>query len=244
MSTYQSQLDEVIERAKAQGWQQRDTTGKHYQLFAPDGKGIVTVGRTATDRHAFQNFMSEMKRNGYQPPDDREELLDKRAQGSARKKILDYALKHPDAIITTQDMVALTGTRANNVHVALARLWGSEHLTKLQLGQYKLNASHPDVVKGQPAEPKPEPEPEPETATNGTADPMKVDLFQRTIAPVVELPSSSDEAKRIVDDLLALASRIERWGEDVHRREAAVAKRERKLRALLSELEDDAGDAP
>jgi hypothetical protein len=159
MSTIQAQIEGVIAHAtKEQGWQLRDTSGKHYQLFGPGG-AIVTVGRNSTERHAFENFMSEMKRKGYKPPDDREELMEKRESKTARGRLLEYFRKNPDAIVTPQDAIAITGLSSAAIHVALTKLWGSEHIKKLGHGQYRYNAALPDA------------EPPPPPASNGAAEP-------------------------------------------------------------------------
>lgn len=53
---------ELIRKAKQQGWGYR--RGKHHILYAPDGRGIVTVSVTPSTGRAMKNCLAQMRRMG------------------------------------------------------------------------------------------------------------------------------------------------------------------------------------
>lgn len=226
MSTFENQVLDVIKHAEAQGWRAARSNSNHHQLYPPQGIGVVTVPQKCGESHTFQNFLAAMKRYGYQPPDDRADLLAKRAEKAerqtARVRIEEYARANPDAVVTPQDLVTITGLGANTVQGAIGKLWSDGILRKLQHGQYQLDPSH--------ALPAPEP----------VSPEVPVALPEPTAPEPPPLPLA-DEGARIVDDLLALVARVEAWAVRVSEREARVTERERKLRDLLHSIESEGG---
>ncbi len=63
---------ELIEEAQRQGWRAERTQRGHWQLFAPDGRTIVTLPGTPSDWRAFRNTIAQMRRAGFRwPPEGR-----------------------------------------------------------------------------------------------------------------------------------------------------------------------------
>lgn len=137
MSTYQRQVADVIKQATAQGWRERESHGDHHQLFAPDGKGIVTTPRNTTEHRAFANFMADMKRHGFMIPSDRERLMADRANKTARQRLLAYGEKHPDGIITPQDVALILKVSATAAQQAIGKLFDEGRLVRVSHGQYR-----------------------------------------------------------------------------------------------------------
>lgn len=58
------EVRKLISLAEEQGWRVELKKGGHYRLYSPDGKTIVTAGSTPSDRRAYQNIKSDLKRGG------------------------------------------------------------------------------------------------------------------------------------------------------------------------------------
>lgn len=57
-------LSTLLRLARLQGWTVKHTLGGHYKLFAPDGEGLVVVGRNLGGPRAIKNVVAELKRHG------------------------------------------------------------------------------------------------------------------------------------------------------------------------------------
>jgi hypothetical protein len=53
----------VIAALIAQGW--RVERGKHYKAFSPDGKTLVILSITPSDRRGLLNAISQLRRAGF-----------------------------------------------------------------------------------------------------------------------------------------------------------------------------------
>lgn len=62
--SYKKDLKELLKEADEQGWRVKDKT-KGYMLLAPDGITQVMVHKTASDSHALDNAVSEMRNAGF-----------------------------------------------------------------------------------------------------------------------------------------------------------------------------------
>lgn len=63
-------IDQIIRRAKHQGWRVDVGGSGHYRFFAPDGKGLVTVARSPSDHRAILNIEADLRRAGLVLDDD------------------------------------------------------------------------------------------------------------------------------------------------------------------------------
>jgi len=128
MSSMKKDVEAVIAAAAAQGWRCSRTASNHHQLYSPDKHTIVVVSDKTTDSHAFNNFLSEMRKGGYVECDARpathslgEALLEARTQPPAARAAHEPAsprkLTIPQIVIpflerdgkhsTTEDLVML-----------------------------------------------------------------------------------------------------------------------------------------
>lgn len=57
--------DEIRRASEQQGWRWTRTKRGHWQGYAPDGRTIVTVGGTPSDRRALDNALARMRRAGF-----------------------------------------------------------------------------------------------------------------------------------------------------------------------------------
>lgn len=55
--------EQLIRSALRQGWRVR--RGKHHVLYAPDGKSMVVIAATPSDRRSHLNTLAQMRRAGY-----------------------------------------------------------------------------------------------------------------------------------------------------------------------------------
>lgn len=58
-------LRKLIRAAERQGWTVQIGKAGHVKLFAPDGRTLVTMGSTESDRRALTNTVSRMRRAGF-----------------------------------------------------------------------------------------------------------------------------------------------------------------------------------
>lgn len=56
--------EKLIRQAVRAGWRVR--RGKHYVLYAPDGKSMVVCAVTGSDHRAYRNFLSRMRKAGWE----------------------------------------------------------------------------------------------------------------------------------------------------------------------------------
>jgi hypothetical protein len=59
------EIKELLAAAQKQGWRVEIGRGGHYKLFSPDGKCLVTMSSTPSDRHAIDNTVARMRRCGF-----------------------------------------------------------------------------------------------------------------------------------------------------------------------------------
>lgn len=63
----EKELREILREAERQGW--RVVRGsKHFKLYAPDGKTIVTAPTTPSDWRAIRDVIARMRRAGFRWP--------------------------------------------------------------------------------------------------------------------------------------------------------------------------------
>jgi len=65
MSGTAREIRELVARAQAQGWR-ADNRGNTIILYSPDGKTIVPIHRTPSDRNWCRQAERKMKRGGYE----------------------------------------------------------------------------------------------------------------------------------------------------------------------------------
>ncbi len=58
-------MQDVLAAAEKQGWRVRATNSGHYQLFAPNGRGIVTAAGTPGSARSVQKTVSRMRQHGF-----------------------------------------------------------------------------------------------------------------------------------------------------------------------------------
>lgn len=193
MSNKDKDLEELIDDAKRQKWGHRTTKEGHAQLFAPDGKGIVVFAGTPSDRRSFDNSLAEMKRLGYQLPDDRAQLMQKRKSHGVKREVIEYFRTHPTDVIETGALITIIRGKLgvavpdNTVFSALASLAVAETVTRVTRGYYRWNPDSP-LSKSLP-QVKPPPPPPP-------------------VAPKLFDPDAIDDEK-ILDEALVALSRVE-----------------------------------
>lgn len=62
------EVRELVREAKRQGWRVEQLKSGHIRLYAPDGKHIVHVSGTPSDRRTLANTIADMRRYGFQWP--------------------------------------------------------------------------------------------------------------------------------------------------------------------------------
>jgi len=59
-------FSKLIKMARKQGWEVKDSGGRHIKLIPPDPtKPIVTIARSASDWRAFKNALAQLRRSGF-----------------------------------------------------------------------------------------------------------------------------------------------------------------------------------
>ncbi len=90
----------VIKSAVAQGWRYDRTTSGHYRFYSPDRQTIVTTSGTPSDFRGFGNFLSEMKRGGFEMQDAKTRIK----YGAARKEIVAYLERNPNREVSRDEL--------------------------------------------------------------------------------------------------------------------------------------------
>ncbi len=82
--SFDSDLTKVIRRAEAQGFRHALTSSGHHQFFPPNGGRIITTGGTpGHDNRAWNNFMADLRRVGYQEDEATTSLGEKLSEAMA-----------------------------------------------------------------------------------------------------------------------------------------------------------------
>lgn len=55
----------LVKTLRQQGWRVDLLKGGHYRAYSPDGKGIVHIAGTPSDRRAMANTIAQLRRYGY-----------------------------------------------------------------------------------------------------------------------------------------------------------------------------------
>jgi hypothetical protein len=58
------EVKELLREAERQGWRV-ERRSRHYMLFAPDGKGKVTIASTPSTPRAITHSVARMRRYGF-----------------------------------------------------------------------------------------------------------------------------------------------------------------------------------
>lgn len=160
MSTYAQELEEIIDRAEQQGWQARDTQSGHKQLFAPDGRGIVVAPGTPSDHRSIDNFVADLKRHGYKPFNNTEELMAQRRVRGV-KGVIEAALReNPTKAFGIHELrdIALTklpGTAPNATDSALSNMVAAGRIERVSMGVYQWKPDLPGLEPVAQAVPAP-----------------------------------------------------------------------------------------
>lgn len=78
-------IRELVRLAIAQGWR-HSWTGANQHRLVPPGPGKIVIGpNTPSDMRAYDNFLAELKRNGFKEPNEREELLLRRRRRKEKR---------------------------------------------------------------------------------------------------------------------------------------------------------------
>jgi hypothetical protein len=65
MASYRKAAKRLLREAEAQGWRVKDKT-KGWMLMSPDGVTKVMIHKTASNHHALDNAISEMRAGGFE----------------------------------------------------------------------------------------------------------------------------------------------------------------------------------
>lgn len=207
MSSYEKDLDELVDDAERQGWRTERLSSGHVKFLAPDGKGTAMFAGTPSDHRAWLNSLAELKRHGYRPPDDRAELLAKRGSRGIVGAIRDYLRSIAPAVASIEEVTVVVSSKVPNVNQktvgqTLTNLYKQGDLVRAGHGMYRWAESLP-VAPVASASPPPPPSPD------------------------IELVVIDDE--RELDEALAALGRIEA----VVRKYKAIARQLAELKKAL-----------
>lgn len=59
------EVTKLLREARRQGWRV-EKRRKHYQLYSPDGRGIVNVPTTPSSRRTIMNRITRMRHYGFE----------------------------------------------------------------------------------------------------------------------------------------------------------------------------------
>jgi hypothetical protein len=106
MGSYAGEVAKVQRLAEEQGFRVTRTTNGHYQFYAPNRKDIIVTGGTPGDGRSWNNFMSQMRRAGFDPsPGAKTSLGDALAEAKAPPQ--EQAV--PGLVATVRDAVRNRG---------------------------------------------------------------------------------------------------------------------------------------
>lgn len=183
MGSYAQDIDRIVKSATAQGFEIKRTNNGHVQFYAPNRRDIVTSSRSGNG-HGWENFMSQMRRAGFQEAttsvgDALRSALDKANTAlqpppvepaepqTIRELILDLLGRHPHGLPLADIEPAIKSRRtvaSNSIAAALSTMKGKGELTAVGRGYYKLTPAPAPVP----------PPPTPHAASALTGDP-KID---------------------------------------------------------------------
>ncbi len=61
----QGDMRKLLAHATQQGFRAEQTSGGHWKVLAPNGRDIIVMSGTPSDRRSWDNFLAQMKRAGY-----------------------------------------------------------------------------------------------------------------------------------------------------------------------------------
>lgn len=64
MASYSKEVKNLLKQAEKQNWRVKEKK-KGWMLYSPDGVTKVMIHKTASDHHALDNAVSEMRRGGF-----------------------------------------------------------------------------------------------------------------------------------------------------------------------------------
>lgn len=64
MASYSKEVKNLLKQAEKQNWRVKEKK-KGWMLYSPDGNMKVMIHKTASDHHAFDNAVSEMRKGGF-----------------------------------------------------------------------------------------------------------------------------------------------------------------------------------
>jgi hypothetical protein len=187
-------VEQVIKRAKEQGWDYEFTGNGHHKLTPPgDGQIVVTSG-TPGDQRSFKNFLAAMKRSGYKEQDEREELMERRRVRGVVEVVRSVLRESPDKTYKIDELKMITGARVpgaspNSHHNAIHHLMGGGEIKRVGHGEYRWAGDPnmhemPSIATMAAHEPEP---PKPPSSAAPPAAPPPVDDDERELNEVLDL---------------------------------------------------------
>lgn len=231
-------FDTLMDLAIEQGFQHRLTEKGHHQLFAPDGHTIVVTSGTPGDYRAYDNFLAELKRAGYDPDwkpppkangeDHVAKIVQKRLQmGLVSNMLMEIFQANPARMHAFNDLKDVVSARLNTkislsvMYNNLSRMTEKRFIKRLSKGVYQWAGAKPDAVPAPPAiwpsTPLPTGSPPPVMGAAGQrlgddALDAELDKLDRALAAIADIESVIRRVREVVGQMAELKKSLTMFG--------------------------------
>lgn len=206
-------MQQVINRAKAQGWSHQITGSGHHKLVPPGDGEIVVASSTPGDQRAFKNFLAAMRRSGFKEENERDDAMEKRRVRGLTEILRGLLRESPDRPYTMEELRLIAHARMpdcaeSSVSSSIDHMHKLGEIVRVAPGQYRWAG-------------------EVHTAPSVVTQPVREQEQQSP--PAATPPGNGGEVDKLLADFLDIAARVEA----VLRKHAKIEQKNQELKRLL-----------